>query len=117
MPAELSATDIILFGVLAGALIVTLLGLLWAMAYQGRKRWSVEHADRVVADGIQIITASPGDAVVVTYPGMLTQEQRGQIIEAIERRLCKGVSAMVLDGGLGMSHVVSLREAPVETNP
>lgn len=111
---NLSAFDIMLFGALVGALVLILLGGLWALAHRGRKRWSSEHADRVVAEGIQVITASPGDAVVVTYPGHMTTEQRNQIIEDIERRLPKGVNAMVLEGGLRMSHVVSVKD---EINP
>jgi hypothetical protein len=109
---DLSANDIMLFGALVGALALVLLGGLWALAHRGRKRWSAERADRVVADGIQIITAAPGDAVVVTYPGHMTAEQRSQIIEAMERRLPKGVNAVVLEGGLRMSHVVSVSDAP-----
>lgn len=109
---NLSATDILLYGALAGAVLVAIGAVLWACAYRGRKRWSAERADRMVAEGIRSITASPGDAVVVTYPGMLTQEQRGQIVEAVERRLPKGVNALLMDGGLRMSHVVSLKDAP-----
>jgi hypothetical protein len=112
MPAELSANDILLFSALAGALVVVVLGLCWAVAHRGRQRWSAERADRIVADGIQIITVAPGDAVVVTYPGHMTAEQRSQIIEAMERRLPRGVNAMVLEGGLRMSHVVSVSDAP-----
>lgn len=44
---DLSANDILLFGALTGALVVTLLGLLWAMAHQGRKRWSAERFERI----------------------------------------------------------------------
>jgi hypothetical protein len=109
---DLSANDILLFGALAGALVVVVLSLCWAVAHRGRQRWSAERVDRMVAERIQIITASPGDAVVVTYPGTLTPEQRTQIIAAIERRLSNGVSAMVLDGGLRMSHVVSVSASP-----
>jgi hypothetical protein len=109
---DLSANDILLFGALTGVLLVVLIGGLWALTHRGRQRWSADRADRVVAEGIRIITASPGDAVVVTYPNMLTQEQRGQIIAAIERRLPQGVNALLLDGGLRMSHVVSVSEAP-----
>lgn len=111
---ELSANDILLFGALAGVLVLVLIGGLWALAHRGRKRWSTDRADRIVADGIHVVTAGPGDAVVVTYPGMLTKEQRGQIVEAIERRLPKGVNALLMDGGLRMSHVVSVKE---EINP
>jgi len=114
MPAELSALDILLYGALAGVIAVALGAALWALAWRGRKRWSTDRADRVVAEGIQRLTTSPGDAVVITYPGLMTKEQRGQIIEAIERRLPKGVNAMVLEGGLRMSHVVSVKDAPVE---
>jgi hypothetical protein len=109
---DLSANDILLFGALAGALALVLCSGLWALAHRGRKRWSAARADRVAAEGIQIITAAPGDAVVVTYPGHMTAEQRNQIVEAMERRLPKGVSAMVLEGGLRMSHVVSVKDAP-----
>jgi hypothetical protein len=108
MPADLSANDILLFGALAGVLAVIVMGLCWAVAHRGRQRWSAERADQVLADGIQILTAAPGDAVVVTYPGHMTAEQRNQIIEAMERRLPKGVNAMVLEGGLRVSHVVSV---------
>lgn len=107
---DLSAFDILLFVALIGAVMVSLLGLCWALAHRGRQRWSAEHVDRVVAERIQVITASPGDAVVVTYPGVLTPEQRTQIVAAIERRLSSGVNAMVLDGGLRMSHVVSVKD-------
>lgn len=101
-----------LLGALVGTLALVVLGGIWALAHRGRKRWSTERADRIVADGIQVVTAGPGDAIVVTYPGMLTKEQRGQIAEAIERRLPKGVNAMLLDGGLRMSHVVKVSDAP-----
>lgn len=111
---DLSANDILLFGALAGALVLMLLGGLWALAHRGRNRWSAQRASCVVAEGIQVITASPGDAIVVTYPGHMTTEQRNQIIEDIERRLPKGVNAMVLEGGLRMSHVVSVKD---EINP
>jgi hypothetical protein len=109
---DLSAIDIILFCALMGAVMVAVLGLCWALEYRGRKRWSAERADRVVADGIQVITAAPGDAVVVTYRGHMTAEQRTQIIETMERRLPKGVNAMVLEGGMRVSHVVSVSDAP-----
>jgi hypothetical protein len=104
--------DLAMYAVLASALLLTIVAALWALAYRGRTRWNAERADRVVADGMHILTAGPGDAVVVTYPGMLTQEQRGQIIEAIERRLPKGVNAIVLEGGLRLSHVVSVSASP-----
>lgn len=104
----MSDIDIILVAALIGAFCLVLLGGLWALAYRGRTRWSADRTDQVVADGIQIVTAGPGDAVVVTYPGHMTEEQRDQIIEIMERRLPKGVSAMVLEGGLRMSHVVSV---------
>lgn len=104
---NVSATnDILLLAALAGALVLVLVGGLWALTHRGRKRWSADRVDRVVAEGIQVITASPGDSVVVTYPGMLTKEQRGQIVEAIERRLPDGVNAMLMDGGLRVSHVI-----------
>jgi hypothetical protein len=109
---DLSANDILLFGALAGVLVVIVLGLCWAVAHRGRQRWRAERADRVVAEGIQYIAAGPGDTVVVTYAGALTQEQRGQIIEAIERRLPKGVNALLMDGGVRVSHVVSVKDAP-----
>jgi hypothetical protein len=103
---DLSATDIMLFGALAGALALIVLAGLWALAHRGRRRFNAER--------VEIITASAGDAVVVTYPGQLTQDQRTQIIKSIERRLPDGVIAMVLDGGLRMSHVVSVSDAPIE---
>lgn len=111
---DLSANDILLFGVLVGALVLIMLGGVWALAHRGRKRWSAQRADCVVAESIQVIIASPGDAVVVTYAGHMSTEQRNQIIEAIERRLPKGVNAMLLDGGLRMSHVVSVKDATVK---
>jgi hypothetical protein len=101
---DLSANDILLFGALAGVLIVTIGAALWALTHRGRRRFNAER--------VQIITAQPGDAVVVTHPGTLTQDQRTQIIAAVERRLPDGVIAMVLDGGLRMSHVVSLHDDP-----
>lgn len=101
---NLSATDILLYGALAGAVVVAIGAVLWACAYRGRTRFKAER--------IEVITARPGDAVVVTYPNHLTQDQRTQIIKSVERRLPEGVIAMVLDGGLRMSHVVSLKDAP-----
>jgi hypothetical protein len=109
---DLSALDIPLYGALSGAAVVAVCAVLWALAYRGRKRWSADRADQVVADGIRILVAGPGDAVVVTYPGTMSQEQRAWIIEAIERRLPKGVNAMVMDGGLNLSHVVSSATSP-----
>lgn len=111
---ELSASDIILCGAIAGALVVAVGAVLWALAYRGRMRWSADRADKIVAEGIRILRASAGDSVVVTYPGALTQDQRNQIIASVERRLPDGVVAMVLDGGLRMSHVVSVADAPIK---
>lgn len=107
---DFSANDIMLFGVLTGALVLVLIGGLWALARRGRKRWSAERADHVTPERVQVIKASPGDSVVLTYPRVLTAEQRDHLIGVVERRLPKGVNAMVLEGGVCMSHVVSLKD-------
>lgn len=99
---DLSANDILLFGALSGALLVVLIGSLWALAHRGRRRFNAER--------VQIITAQPGDAVVITYAGSLTAKQREQIAASAERRLPTGVSAVVMDGGLQVSRVVSLSD-------
>jgi hypothetical protein len=99
---DLSANDILLFGALVGALALVLIGGLWALAHRGRKRWR--------AARVQIIVAQPGDAVVITYSGSLTAKQREQIIASAERRLPIGVSAMVMDGGLQVARVVSVKD-------
>lgn len=109
---DLSANDILLFGALTGALLVVLIGGLWALAHRGRKRWSAERTAEPAPERVQVIKASPGDAVVLTYPRVLTAEQRDHLITIIERRLPKGVMAIVLEGGLRMSHVVSVKDAP-----
>jgi hypothetical protein len=109
---DLSAFDILMYGALAGAVLVAVGAALWAMAYRGRQRWSTDRADQLVADGMHILTARPGDAVVITYPGLMTQEQQMQIIAAVERKLPKGVMAIVLENGLRMSHVVSVSDLP-----
>jgi hypothetical protein len=44
---DLSANDILLFGALAGVLVVIVLGLCWAVAHRGRQRWSAERRDNV----------------------------------------------------------------------
>ncbi|MDQ2822747.1 MAG: hypothetical protein M3Y65_20610 [Pseudomonadota bacterium] len=98
--------DCFLYGALMGAGILAVGGLCWALAHRGRKRWSAKRTDRVVSEGIQIIRASAGDVAVVTHPSMLTQEMRDWIIKAVERQLPQGVSVVVLDGGMCMSHVV-----------
>jgi hypothetical protein len=110
---NLSATDIMLFGALFGALALIVLAGLWALSHRGRKRWSPERTDRVVDEGIRILKTSAGDMVVVTYPGHLTREQGRQIMEAMERKLPKGVKAMLMDGGMRVSHVVSASEAAI----
>jgi hypothetical protein len=110
---NLSATDIMLFGALFGALALIVLAGLWALAHRGRKRWTAERADRVVADGMRILKAGAGDIIVITYPGHLTREQGRQIMEAMERKLPKGVKAMLMDGGMRMSHVVTASEAAI----
>lgn len=101
---DLSANDILLFGALTGALLLVLIGGLWSLAHRGRRRFNAER--------VQIITAQPGDAVVITYAGSLTVKQREQIVASAERRLPTGVSAMVMDGGLQVSCVVGLSDAP-----
>lgn len=70
---DLSASDILLYGSLSGVVVVTVGALLWALAYRGRTRWSADRAGQVVAESVQVITANPGDAVMVTYPGTLTK--------------------------------------------
>ena len=112
---NVSANDILLFGALVGALLVVLIGGLWALAHRGRKRWSAERTAEPVPERVQVIKASPGDAVVMTYPRVLTAEQRDHLIRIIECRLPKGVMAIVLEGGLRMSHVVSIKDAPVKS--
>lgn len=112
---DLSASDIMLYGAIAGVFVSAIGAVLWALSYRGRTRWSADRADEVVAEGIRVLRASAGDSVVVTYPGTLTQDQRTQIIASVERRLPDGVIAMVLDGGLRMSHVVSVGDAPAES--
>lgn len=97
----------ILLAALVGVFCLILLGGLWALAYRGRKRWSAERGGRTVSDGIQIIRASAGDVAVVTHPSALTQEMREWVIKAVERQLPQGVSVVLLDSGLRMSHVVS----------
>ena len=39
---DLSANDILLFGALAGVLVVIVLGLCWAVAHRGRQRFNTE---------------------------------------------------------------------------
>jgi gas vesicle protein len=39
---NLSATDILLYGALVGAVVVAFGAVLWACAYRGRQRWSAE---------------------------------------------------------------------------
>lgn len=98
--------EVVLYLIVAAVCAAGLLFSAWTMARCGRNRSSAER--------IQILTAQPGDAVVITYPGTLTQDQRMQIIKSAERRLPDGVIALVLDGGLCMSHVVSVNHAPGE---
>lgn len=97
--------EVVLYMVVAVVCAAGLLFSAWTVSRARRTRFSAER--------VQVITAQPGDAVVVTYDRVLTQDQRKHIIAALERRLPAGVMAMVLDGGLRMSHVVKVSDAHV----
>lgn len=65
---DLYANDILLFGALTDAVLIMLIGELWALAHRGRRRFNAER--------VQIITAQPGDTVVITYAGSQCQAVR-----------------------------------------
>lgn len=53
-----------------------------------------------IAPTIAKLAPAPGDLVVLTYPDVLSSEQRLGVITGISSYLPPGVRALILDGGL-----------------
>jgi hypothetical protein len=83
--------------------------------------WPRSHATPGQSGDIktQVIAASVGDTIVVTYEGALSAHQLAKVVENIKRCMSSGVKVLVLDSGAKLTHVkvTTVRPRPVIPQP
>lgn len=67
-----------------------------------RAWWSL----RRLKPGVDVVSIQPGDVVVLTFQGHLTQAERRRIESNLAGVLDLSVKVAVLDGGLSLSAVI-----------